>query len=271
MRRRKSQTGSHPRSAQHRETPKGSEYRIVAGYHAAIEAMLVRPQAVRKIWVSMERRNENERFHKLIDKVKALGASIESRSKQQLDSFCTSHQGVLLFVDETPSLSWDSLSQAATACVVGIDGVQDPQNFGAIIRTSWLFGVKGIVIPGRRQVLITPTVGRVARGGIEHVPIFIENQLADSLRRLKENGFWVFGLSEKGNQNLWKFNEKLPQKLVWVVGGEEKGLKASTVAEIDEMVSIPHEGAAGSSFNVSVALALALGESYRVSTDHLNG
>ena len=119
---------------------------------------------------------------------------------------------------------------------------------------------KAILIPEDRAVGLTPTVCKIASGGAEHVPVEAHTNLASAMQKLKDKGFWIYGLSEKGDRKLWEF--KLPNKVAWVVGCEGSGLRVTTERACDELVRIP-QVESGSSYNASIALAMALTETCR--------
>ncbi len=159
-----------------------------------------------------------------------------------------------------PEFEMSSLYELDESKILILDGVEDPQNLGAIMRTAWLMGVQVLVLPEFRSVSVTPVVHKVASGGVEHVPVLVVGSFEPLLRELKEMGYWVFGLSHKSTQNLLQM--KLPPKTVWILGSEDKGLRVTTERLCDELVSIP-QLSAEASYNVSVAAGMALFETER--------
>jgi 23S rRNA (guanosine2251-2'-O)-methyltransferase len=129
-----------------------------------------------------------------------------------------------------------------------------------MLRTGWLTGVAGILIPDDRAVGLTPSVCKVASGGAEHVPVESFTNLPSAIQDLKNAGFWVYGLSEKGVRKPWEF--KLPKKVAWIVGSEGGGMRITTERACDELVKIP-QVESGSSYNAAVAMAMALAETCR--------
>jgi 23S rRNA (guanosine2251-2'-O)-methyltransferase len=179
---------------------------------------------------------------------------------KELDVLSHGHQGAGIEVLEAPELNWETLGQGKNNLLLGLDGIEDPQNLGAILRSAWVFGATGILLPSSRAMGMTPTVAKVASGGAEHVPVDIHSNLLTPLQQLKAKGFWIFALSEKGDSSLWKM--KIPGPVVWVVGAEGTGVKKSTLSVCDEVVQIPqvHKDAA---LNASVATAITLAETRR--------
>ena len=139
--------------------------------------------------------------------------------------------------------------------ILALDGITDPHNVGAIIRSAEAFDCKGIVIPQRRSAGLTGTVAKVAAGALEHLPVSRVVNLNRALEELKNNGFLVMGLSGDGQLSISKFHEKTP--LVVIVGAEDKGISLLTQKKCDFLVKIPLKGKT-SSLNASVAAAISL-------------
>jgi 23S rRNA (guanosine2251-2'-O)-methyltransferase len=191
---------------------------------------------------------------------KSRGIKIEAVPAVFLDKISPSHQGAAVFSDQTPELNWEAIQQAQSGRVLVLDGIEDPQNLGAILRTAWLMNVSGVMIPEDRSVGLTATVHKVACGGVEHVPVERATNFSNPLEELKKNGYWVFGLSHEGKRSLFELD--IPEKVVWCIGSEEKGLRVPTERLCDELIRIPQVSAAAS-YNASVATAIALTETYR--------
>lgn len=236
-----------------------SKLRSIAGNHAIKEILSVRPRTVRAAWLTQrwESSADLREFHKILT---ANKIKVEIKPDNKLEEICRSHQGAILQADPQKEFDLAQLKEATTATVLLLDGLEDPHNLGAILRTSWLLGVKAILVPQDRAVGLTATVHKIACGGVEHVPVITCNQFAKPIEELKEMGFWVFGLSHKAKTTLhsWKAHEKV----VWCIGAEEKGLRTTTERLCDELVQIPQLSAAAS-FNASVAAAIALSETHR--------
>lgn len=236
-----------------------TKLRSIAGHHAIREILNARPKSVRTAWLTQrwESSAELREFHKIM---LANKTKIEIKSDSKLEEICRSHQGAILFADPLKEMEISFLNDFAIATVLVLDGLEDPHNLGAILRTSWLLGVKAILVPNDRAVGLTATVHKIACGGVEHVPVISCNQFAKPIEELKEMGFWVFGLSHKSKTTL--YNWKAHEKVVWCIGAEDKGLRTTTEKLCDELVGIPQLSAAAS-FNASVATAIALSETQR--------
>ena len=199
-------------------------------------------------------------LRELTDLLNAKKIKIEEKSEIQLQDICRSHQGAVAYSNFNLDFNLNKIGSSEQGLVIALDGVEDTQNLGAIMRTSWLMGVNGVIIPEDRAVGLTATVHKVACGGVEHVPIYRTNQFAVPFEQLKKSGYWVFGLSHKAQKSIYDL--KIPEKVIWVLGAEDKGLRNPTEKACDELVSIPQVSPLAS-YNVSVSAALALAETKR--------
>jgi 23S rRNA (guanosine2251-2'-O)-methyltransferase len=232
---------------------------VVVGIHAVTELLNVRSRAVSQVWLR-DKYIDHPELSRLFDLSKSQKVRVELKNPAVLDRVIASHQGVLAFTEEQPELDWPALEKAETATLVALDEVEDPHNLGAIMRTAWLLGARGILTPEHRSAFLSPAVSKVAQGAAEHLPVEPDNALPERLKRLKDHGFWVLGLSHKATQNL--FELEIPKKVVWVLGSESSGLRKSVEGACDDLISIP-QVAAEASYNVSVAAAMALAETFR--------
>lgn len=234
-------------------------FRWVVGIHSCEEVLKVRPQAIQEA-VLRDDWSSSHILRELAEVLERKGVAIKSVPQGQLDKIGSGHQGLALAVGEDPVFNLEQMAGQESAIVIALDEIEDPHNLGSILRTSWLTGVSAILIPDDRAVGLTPAVSKIASGGAEHVPVERCGNLAAEIQRLKDLGFWVFGLSEKGTALPWAFD--LPKKIVWVVGSEGSGLRVTTERSCDELVRIP-QVKTGSSYNASIAIAMALTETCR--------
>ncbi len=228
------------------------------GTHAIAETLTVRPKAVAMAWIKQGYESATD-LRELFETLKGLKIKVEVKPLGTMDRF-GGHQGAALMLKEVPELDWARLKDKKISKIMLLDGIEDPHNLGAVLRTSWLMGVDAVLIPQDRSVGLSPSVHKVACGGAEHVPVEICANFTNTLEELKKMGYWVFGLSHEGKKTL--FDLKLPEKVVWAVGSEEKGLRTTTERLCDELVQIPQVSAAAS-YNASVAAAMALTETFR--------
>lgn len=234
-------------------------WRQVAGTHALREVIKVRPKSIKALLIQKNWASSQD-LRDLVDDLRKYKISFEEKSDSELQKICPSHQGAVLFSDSAPEFDYHQSGWETESLLLALDGVEDPHNLGAILRTSWLMGVSGVIVPEDRAVGLTATVHKVACGGVEHVPLAKTNNFTDPFKTLKEAGFWVFGMSHKAQRTIYDL--QIPEKVIWVMGAEDKGLRIPTERACDELVSIP-QLAADASYNVSVATALALAETKR--------
>jgi 23S rRNA (guanosine2251-2'-O)-methyltransferase len=233
--------------------------RVVVGHHAIAETLKVHSGKVQTAWIQKGFESSQE-LREIQDLLRKAKVNLEIKPKENLSKEFPSHQGAVLFVEDRPRLDWQNLVEKKESLVLFVDGVEDPHNLGAILRTAWLMGVDALFIPQDRSVHLTASVHKVACGGVEHVPVEIVPNFSSAIEKLKEYGYWVFGLSHKASKSLYNF--KLPEKMVWMVGAEDKGLRSTSEKLCDELARLPQKSAEAS-YNASVATALALGESCR--------
>lgn len=248
-----------PSRADKKENQIPREWRIVVGTHAINEAIKIRPQEIKGMWLRQGWESSAE-LSKIEQFARERRVKIEVKAESVIDKFGSSHQGAALFVDGAPSFDLAALGNSEKSVVLILDGIEDPHNLGAIVRTSWLIGAQGVLIPEDRAVGLTPTVHKVACGGVEHVPVEETTNFSKYAEELKKQGYWIFGLSPRGEKSIFELN--LPGKVVWAIGSEDKGLRVTTERLCDELVYIP-QTSASASYNASVATAMALTETLR--------
>jgi 23S rRNA (guanosine2251-2'-O)-methyltransferase len=169
------------------------------------------------------------------------------------------HQGLALLAaaPDTPSLDECLDSLPAEALLVVLDQVTDPQNVGAILRSSAAFGVRAVVVPRRHAPPISGALAKAASGAVEHVPLIEAGNLDRALQRLKEAGFWCIGLDAAAERSI--ADAKLDRRLALVMGAEGPGLRRLTAERCDLLVRLPTRGPIAT-LNVSNAAAVALYE-----------
>ncbi len=240
-----------------REPQKRSRW--VIGIHSVVEALLMRPKKADEIWLK-EDFLSSQALREIAETAQRWRIKVVTRSLSQLDLLGSGHQGVAIAMSQTPQLDWELLKTPGKKIVMVLDGIEDVHNLGSVLRTAWLTGVSGVIIPADRAVGLTPTVCKIASGGAEHVPVDAHPNLPSILKELKDAGFWIYGLSEKGKSLPWQL--KLPEKVAWVIGSEGSGIRIPTERACDELVRIP-QVATGSSYNASIAASMALMETCR--------
>jgi len=230
------------------------------GKHSVFEA-LTSERAINRIWCTSEIFS-SEKFYILLKDLKSKGVLIEEVSWNRLSqlTFGATHQGIALQLACSKTIPLDKLidiskKNSSNPIILALDGITDPHNVGAIIRSAEAFDCKGIIIPQRRSAGLTGTVAKVAAGALEHLPVSRVVNLNRALVELKKNGFIVIGLTEDGQIPISNFYEKMP--LVVIVGAEDKGISLLTQKKCDHLLSIPLKGKT-SSLNASVAAAISL-------------
>jgi 23S rRNA (guanosine2251-2'-O)-methyltransferase len=171
------------------------------------------------------------------------------------------HQDIVAVCSEKAYDDLESMADAASpALLVVLDGVEDPANLGAIVRTSVAAGASGVVVGERRAAGISPAVARAAAGALEHARIARVKNLVRALVELKEKGVWIYGFEARASKSYWELDLKLPCALV--MGGEGRGLHRLAREACDQLALIPLHGPVDS-LNVSVATGIILYEALR--------
>lgn len=179
-----------------------------------------------------------------------------------------SHQGIVGYFSvketlELPDLIGLAFTETPQPTLILLDGVQDPQNLGAIIRSAEAFKTQGLILPRRGTAPLNETVSKCSAGALENLPVAWTSNLAAALKNLKEAGFWVVGVEPGGEKPCYEFEFKMPVALV--LGGEEKGIRRLVRESCDFTVSIPMPGTL-KSLNVSAASAVLCYEILRQKT-----
>jgi 23S rRNA (guanosine2251-2'-O)-methyltransferase len=257
---------------------------LIYGRHPVLTA-LENQRGLNRIWITSKLRYDH-RFHNLILQAKDNGAVIDEVEPKRLDqiTYNANHQGIAAQIAphdyiELNELITKAFSTTDAPVIVVADGITDPHNLGAIIRTAEAIGAQGLVIPQRRASGITSTVMKVAAGALETFQVARVINLSRALEELKAANFWIYGTAATGSLPLHtvefvnpKDDHKKPIPIVLVVGSEGEGLSMLTQRSCDVLVSIPLQGNTPS-LNASVAAGMALYEIYRqrwLNTLHLD-
>ncbi|MDP2920530.1 MAG: 23S rRNA (guanosine(2251)-2'-O)-methyltransferase RlmB [Dehalococcoidia bacterium] len=237
---------------------------VIAGRNPVAEALRAgRP--INRILLS-----RNIQRHSIIAEIIRLcheqGIPVEYIDDQAIRKYSAGvDQGVIALTAAKDYISLDKLlaipkkkNESALFCV--LDGLEDPQNLGAILRTADATGVHGIVVRTRRAVGLTPAVARVSAGAVEYVPVARVANIAQTLEDMKKAGVWIIGIDMHGDCEYAQVDYKMP--LAIVIGGEGKGVSELVRKRCDILARIPMKGHIGS-LNASVAAALVLYEAFR--------
>ena len=239
----------------------------LTGIHAVKEA-LEAGRAMDRILIAKGR--QDTRMEEIVQLARKQNIAVRFEDRGQLDRLADSrdHQGVVALVATRAASTLDDILAAANSgadhgtngLIVLLDGVEDPHNLGAIIRTALAAGAHGVVIPERRAAGLTDTVARASAGAISHLPVAKVTNLARSMEELKEAGYWLVGLDETAEKSYTEVDYTSPIGIV--LGGEGNGLHDLTRKRCDFVVSLPTIGPV-KSLNVSVAAGVVLFEALR--------
>ena len=239
----------------------------IYGYHAVQSVVQHRPETLVEVYVDDKRRDK--RINELFNAVQATGITISKSTKKELDKLVNEegrHQGVVARIkNKGPLPDFESFVETIDqqSFLLVLDGVQDPHNLGACLRSAEAAGVQALIMPKDKTASLTPVARRAASGAAEVLPVFQVSNLARSLRVLKEKGVWVIGTADESEQSIYQVD--LTGPLAIVMGSEGKGLRQLTREHCDRLVSIPVHGTV-SSLNVSVATGVCLFEAVRQRT-----
>lgn len=234
----------------------------IGGFHAVMAALEDGAEKPFEIFLADTR--QDERARKLLAAARLLSVPVRLVGRSDLDLRVPGlrHQGVLALMPEMEFAGEDALEAPASPrrLFLALDGVQDPHNLGACLRTAEAVGATAVIIPKDRAAGLTAVARKAAAGSAERIPVIAVTNLTRSLERLKERGYWVTGLAGEAEETL--FDVDLTGPLVLVMGAEGDGMRRLTRETCDRLVRIPMEGKA-ESLNVSVAAAVCLYEAFR--------
>lgn len=199
------------------------------------------------------------RIQEIVGLCRERSVLVRFEAREHLDRAAGSpaHQGVVAIGSAERFAQIEDTAGGGGLHVV-LDGVEDPHNLGAIIRTAHAAGAAAVVIPGRRAAGLTDTVARAAAGSLAHLPVVRVTNVSRALEYLKQRGYWIYGLDENGAQRYDQADYAAPA--AFVLGGEGKGLHSNVARHCDALVRIPMTPGGVASLNVSVAAGVVLFE-----------
>jgi 23S rRNA (guanosine2251-2'-O)-methyltransferase len=235
---------------------------IVYGIHAVKRLLQQSPSRCTRLYC-LER--PNPRLQQLIELARGAAIEVELVGRERLNELGGSdrHQGCVLQIDAgggTVDFASCLESIGPQTLLLVLDGVQDPHNLGACLRSADACGVDAVIIPRDRTVKVNATVRKVAAGGAESVPVIEVTNLARSLKQLQQAGVWIYGTSGEASDSLYDHDYRGP--LALVMGAEGAGLRRLTMEACDHLVKLPMRGQV-ESLNVSVATGICLYEILR--------
>ncbi len=239
------------------------ETRFLAGFHGVVARLRSQPESLVEIYVHAGR--HDPRLRELTALAEQHGVRVLPVDERRLDGMSggARHQGVVARIQaQDRRLELEDLLQPGQEppFLLLLDGVTDPHNLGACLRSADAMAVHGVIVPKDRSAGITPVVSKVASGAAERVPLVSVTNLARAMEQLKAAGVWLMGMAEEGTQSLPETDATGP--VGWVLGAEGSGLRRLTREHCDALVRIPMFGQV-ESLNVSVAAALCLYETRR--------
>lgn len=239
------------------------QQQLLYGFRPVFEALRARRRVLQRLRL---REPLSTRAERLLPPAQAAGVPVERLARAAFERGLPRdlpHQGVLLEAGPLPELEPEAfLAQPFTGprCLVALDGVQDPQNIGAVSRAAEGAGAAGLLLPTRRAPPLSPAVSRAGAGAIEHLPVLRAPNLGRTLLLLREHGFWCVGAGVGEGAVLFDCPDHFFEgDLVLVLGAEERGISPGLASKLDHRVQIPMAGRVAS-LNVAVAAALLLYE-----------
>jgi len=238
----------------------------LAGYHSVREALRARRRRLLRMWIRSPAPRGAEGIQDLAD---AAGVPVEWVPEAELEAKLppgARSQGLVLEAEAIPELGLDAalaLPVAERPLIVALDGVEDPQNVGAIARAAEAAGARALMLTRRRAPALTPAVSRASAGAIEHLPVVRVPNLARALRELGTSGYWRLGADAGAAvQPYWAARALWAAPAVLVLGSEEYGLRPGVARELDQRLRIPMRGRV-ESLNVAAAAAVLLFDAAR--------
>ena len=247
---------------------KKEDHNLLYGLKPVIESLKSGRGRVKKIFLQQDRTGRE--VNELLRHARDQGISVKREKRETLNHWTGTpkHQGVVAWIQGRGPLTFENLlvglsKKKEPAFLTVLDGIEDPRNLGAILRTADAVGIHGVILPQRRAVGLTATVGKTSAGAIEHVPVAQVTNIVKSLEQLRKEGVWLVGLETGAKKSYLEFDYTMPVALV--IGGEGKGIRPLALSTCDEIVSIPMKGSI-SSLNMSVAFAILAYEVVRKRT-----
>ena len=242
-----------------------SKSELIYGMHAVDALLETKPERVIEVYALKGR--DDQRLNEVLAKAHQWGVSVQFMQRKALDekSDGEQHQGIIARVKTIKILTDNDLDPILSALhtppfLLILDGVTDPHNLGACLRSAEAAGVNAVIIPKDNSASLTPVVRKVACGAAESIPLIHVTNLARAMRALQEKGIWIYGTAGEADQSIYEC--KLEGGIALAMGAEGKGLRRLTREHCDQLIKLPMAGAV-SSLNVSVATGICLFEIVR--------
>ena len=233
---------------------------IIGGVHPVYEALASVDRPIERLHIA--RGSVPEKVRQVVKMAEARGIPVRRETREALDRLAPNlrHQGIVAIGSARAYESFEFLLRSPKPLLVVLDGVQDPQNLGAVIRTAETAGATGLVVTERRSASLSAAVSRSSAGALEHLPVAQVSNLVSALKTMKSKGIWVVGVDPQGPIPWTEFDYTEPVALV--LGGEHKGIRRLVRESCDGLVRLPMYGKI-QSLNVSVAAGVVLYEAAR--------
>ena len=242
----------------------------IYGINAVFDVLKNKPEQLIEVW--LKDGVSNKRFNKLIDLTQQHHISLTRVSGNKIEQITgtSKNQGIVAAVKQPKHLdsktALNFIKKIQTPLILVLDGLQDPRNVGACLRTANASGVDLVVTPRSRSVINTPVVSKASAGASALIPIAEIPNLVRFMKEIKQLGIWIFGTSNQADLNYWDADYTCPMAII--IGSEGKGMKALTTKHCDYLISIPMIGQI-ESLNVSVATGVLLYEVVRQRSSNL--
>lgn len=228
--------------------------------HAVYEALASRRQPIERIHIAREA--HSGKLKEILDLARERGVPVRKEERGVLDRMAQGevHQGIIAVSGEVSYADFEVLFKADKPLVVVLDGIEDPHNLGAVIRTAEASGASGIIVPERHSAPLSAAVVKASAGASAYLPVIRAKNLVSVIDQLKERGLWVVGVDTAGTKDWTSFDYTGPIALV--LGGEHRGLRRLVREHCDALVRLPMRGKIAS-LNISVAAGVVLYEVIR--------
>lgn len=232
----------------------------ICGVHAVYEALVSRRRPLERIHIARDA--HAGKLKDILDLAREHGVPVRKEDRAVLDRMASGgvHQGIIAVSGAASYADFDVVFKAERPLVVVLDGVEDPHNLGAVIRTAEACNATGVVVPERHSAPLSATVVKASAGASAHLPVVRVKNLVSAIQDMKDRGLWIVGVDPAGTQNWTGFDYKGPVAIV--LGGEHKGLRRLVRENCDVLVRLPMLGSIAS-LNISVAAGVVLYEVVR--------
>ncbi len=232
----------------------------ICGVHAVYEALTAERQPIERIHIAREA--QSGKIKEILELARERGVPIRKEERVVLDRLARGevHQGIIAISGEIPYADFDVLFRSEKPLIVVLDGVEDPHNLGAVVRTAEACGVSGVVVPERHSAPMSATVIKASAGAAAHIPVVRVKNVVNAIDEMKERGLWVVGVDTAGTQEWTGFDYR--GSIALVLGGEHRGLRRLVREHCDALVRLPMRGKIAS-LNISVAAGVVLYEVVR--------